>query len=115
MQCFGIPAPKDVCPRMIHFAQKIHSLGWPVKLTDVKIITMSATHDMGSPLNLSDIATFLSASYEPELFPAAMFKKNGIHFSCYHTGKIVMTGLKSEKDLWESVAPTLLELELCTL
>ena len=114
IQTFGISHPEQIQPCMTHFAKTIESLGWSVNLGAVKLLTMSAVHDLGCTLLLNEVALYMGGSYEPELFPAAMFKKEGIHYTCYHTGKIVITGIKTEKDVWDLLAPTLLELELCT-
>ena len=30
---------------------------------------------------------------EPEIFPALNFKIKGVNFCCFHTGKVVITGI----------------------
>jgi hypothetical protein len=38
-------------------------------------------------------------SYEPELFPAVMFRRHGMHFICHLSGKKMKTGIKRSSDL----------------
>ena len=50
--------------------------------------------------------------YEPELFPALMFKRNGIHFSCFRTGKVIITGIRNIMELENIAFATIIELKL---
>jgi TATA-box binding protein (TBP) (component of TFIID and TFIIIB) len=38
-------------------------------------------------------------SYEPELFPAVMFRRHGMHFICHLSGKTMITGIKRSSNL----------------
>ena len=53
-----------------------------------------------------------SLLYEPEIFPALNFKIEGVNFCCFHTGKVVITGIKTTTQIHDAVYPTLIELEL---
>ncbi len=55
---------------------------------------------------------FPKADDDENKFPAAMFRKETVHFTCFHTGSVLITGIKSELLLDDVVVPTLLELEL---
>jgi hypothetical protein len=50
-------------------------------------------------------------SYEPELFPAVMFRRHGMHFICHLSGKTIITGIKRSSDL-DDICNVLLELAL---
>jgi transcription initiation factor TFIID TATA-box-binding protein len=95
------------------YARLLQKMGYQVKLTKIKLNTMSAVHQLSGPVNYIDIVNALQATYEPEIFTAAMLKREGVHFTIFRTGKILITGLKSMSMLDEIVYPTLLELELC--
>lgn len=55
----------------------------------------------------------LNFTYDPELFPAVMLSRQGIHFTCHLRGTVLNTGIKKSKDLDEVVFPTILEIEMC--
>ena len=102
--------------RLRRYARRLQKLGHPVTLTDVKWVTLSATHTLSTSLNLQQLAEERPyVTYEAELFPAANFKEEGVNFCCFHSGKVVMTGIKSMKQIDDVVYPTLIELELCTV
>ena len=100
--------------RLRQYARKLQNLGCPVRLRDVKIITVSASHTLSSGLDLHKLAQDRTLLYEPELFPALNFKLEGVNFCCFHTGKVVITGIKSPAQIDDVIYPTLIELELYT-
>ena len=102
--------------RLRQYARRLQKLGYPVVLTDVKWVTLSASHTLSTPLNLRQLAEERpNVTYEPELFPSANFKVDGVNFCCFHSGKVVLTGIKSMKQIDDVVYPTLIELELYTV
>ena len=56
--------------------------------------------------------TFYEPELQPEIFPALNFKIEGVNFCCFHTGKVVITGIKTTTQIDDAVYPTLIELEL---
>jgi transcription initiation factor TFIID TATA-box-binding protein len=54
----------------------------------------------------------MQATYEPELFPAAMFKRGNVHFTCFCNGTILVTGIKTQRMMEDVVMTTLMELEV---
>ena len=100
--------------RLRQYARHLHNLGIPVKLKEVKILTVSTSHTFSSGLDLQWLAQDRAVVYEPELFPALNFKVDGVNFYCFHTGKVVITGIKCSDQLDDVVYPTVVELELYT-
>ncbi len=100
--------------RLRRYARHLQKLGYNVRLTDVKLITASAFHKLSGPLHLIRMATEREAIYEPELFPALVLKKGGVTFSCFHTGKTIITGFKTRRSVRDVIYPTIIELELYT-
>ena len=41
----------------------------------------------------------LQGLYKPEIFHAVRFIREGIHYTVYKSGKVIITGIKSEKYL----------------
>ena len=78
----------------------------------IKVITISASFIVDGPLDLYKVVRYYDGHYEPELFPAAMFTKNSIHFTCFHTGSVLLTGIKRLKHLHDTCIPILIELPL---
>jgi transcription initiation factor TFIID TATA-box-binding protein len=67
---------------------------------------MVASGSVGGKLNLNEIVfKFENTEYEPEQFPGLVYKLPDSHitFLLFGTGKIVVTGAKSEKEIIESV------------
>ena len=72
---------------------------------------MSATYKLESRLSMTKlVGHFPTAVYEPEVFNAARMRLDTAHFTCFPSGRIIVTGIRKSEDVLLS---TLLELELC--
>ena len=100
--------------RIRKYARKLQTLGYSVRLRDAKIITVSASHTLSAGLDLISLAQDRTLLNEPELFPAINFKKHSVNFCCFHTGKVIITGIKTTAQIYNVIYPTLIELELYT-
>ena len=116
INCNGkVSSAREGCKRLRRYARCLQKLGYPVNLTHIKWVTLSACHTLSTTLDLKLLATEKPlVVYEPELFPSANFKVEGVNFCCFQSGKVVMTGIKSFKQIEDIVYPTLVELELYT-
>ena len=68
---------------------------------DIKIQNMVATADLGIEPNLDDIALMVEGTeYEPEQFPGLVYRLDDpkVVVLIFGSGKVVITGLKSEED-----------------
>jgi hypothetical protein len=54
----------------------------------------------------------MGAINESELFPSAMLKRDMMHASYFHTGKILITGTRDEQMIKYVVMPTLIALDM---
>jgi hypothetical protein len=88
----------------------------PQEHIDFKIQNIVGTVDVGFPIRLEGLvyahSTF--ASYEPELFPGLIYRlvSPRVVFLIFVSGKIVMTGARTERDLTEAFCklhPVLIE------
>ena len=100
--------------RLRQFARQLQRLGYPVILKKIKMVTASASHSLSNRLDIMTLANERTVMYEPELFPALNFKTDGLNFCYFHTGKVVITGIKCISHIDNVVLPTLIELELYT-
>jgi TATA-box binding protein (TBP) (component of TFIID and TFIIIB) len=67
----------------------------PYNITNVTIQSITVTCDYGQPINLKDLAENAPSMYEPELFFAVRLTDfNPLCVNVFHTGQIVITGLK---------------------
>lgn len=115
INCNGKAATiKDGITRLRHYARRLQRLGYPVYMKDIKCITTSASHTLSSELDIQLLVKEKQIVYEPELFPAANFKKDGVNFCCFHSGIVVMTGIKVPSQIDDIIYPVLIELELYT-
>ena len=89
------------------YARLLQKYGCPVYLIDATIITASANQTLSGGLDLYRLAGDRSLLYEPEIFPALNFKIKGVNFCCFHTGKVVITGIKTMTQMDDAVYPTL--------
>ena len=115
INCNGkVSSKREGYERIRKYARLIQNCGYPVNLSDVKLLTMSMSHTLSSDLDLKRLSVDKDVIYEPQLFPSLNFKREGVHFCCFHTGKVVITGVTSSQKEDEIVCPTLIELELYT-
>ena len=73
---------------------------------DVEVTNIVASGSVGGRLNLNSIIfTFENTEYEPEQFPGLVYKMPDTHvtFLLFGTGRVVITGAKSQKEIMESV------------
>jgi TATA-box binding protein (TBP) (component of TFIID and TFIIIB) len=100
--------------RLRRYARILQKVGYSIYLKDIKLITLSACHTLSQPLNLDMLSSERDVNYEPELFSCLNFKREGINFGCFHTGKVIVTGVKFYEQIDDVVYPTLVEMELYT-
>ena len=93
------------------YARLLQGYGNRVKLDSIQIQTMSAVHDLAMPVDLKSLGS-IGGAYEPELFNACHLKKGRVHFTIFSTGKIIITGVKSQKLLQTIVYPTIFEIAM---
>jgi len=112
VNCSGSKSVQQAKRRLRQYARLIQKLGsYDVVLGKIDLVTMTAVHQLSSRLNFLQMCKYLGATYQPEIHNAAMLKRGKLHFNCFHTGKVVITGIKDLNVIY----PILLELELCTL
>jgi TATA-box binding protein (TBP) (component of TFIID and TFIIIB) len=93
------------------YARLITKLGYKVDIGHIRTITRSAVATLSGRLDCRQVCIFLNGFYDPELFNAIMVRKEYAHFTCFLSGKIIMTGVKSLK----KVHNLLMDLDLFTL
>ena len=86
--------PSGKC-RIMGCKKPIDASSLPYNITNVTIQSITVTCDYGQPINLKDLAENAPSMYEPELFFAARLTDfNPLCVNVFHTGQIVITGLK---------------------
>ena len=103
---------KDGIKRLRRYARRIQRYGWTVRLSTIRVVTVSASYKLDGPLDLRCVNSRYGGHYEPELFPGATFTRDNVHFTCFHTGSVLMTGIKQESQLISTVGPILIEMSL---
>lgn len=96
--------------RLRCYARLLQRKGFRNCLEDVNIITASACHRFDEIVRLQNIP--FDYTYNPEVFPAIMFKRGGIHFTLHFSGALLITGIKCSKDINEVIYPVILELAI---
>lgn len=97
------------------FARIIQKLGYDAKLIDFQIQNVVGSTDMGYNLNLEmlQITHYLFTCYEPELFPGLIYRLRDPNcvILIFKSGKIVITGAKSEEILhraFQKICPNMI-------
>ena len=74
------------------YARLLQKMGYPVQLTYIKLLTSSAIYTISS-VNYRKLVNTMNASYEPELYHACILKRQGMCFTIYQSGKVIITGI----------------------
>lgn len=72
----------------------------------IEVVNVVATVDLGEPIDLDAADSILeNVMYEPEQFPGLIFRmqKPKVVFLIFASGKVVCTGARSEKQVYEAV------------
>jgi TATA-box binding protein (TBP) (component of TFIID and TFIIIB) len=109
--CMGNSSLKASKKDLRKYARLVNKQGYSVSLECITAVTKSAVATLSGKLNMHEASTVLKGRYDPEIFMAVMFRKDGVNFTCFHSGKVIMTGVKKLKYLLEM----LMELEMFTL
>jgi transcription initiation factor TFIID TATA-box-binding protein len=109
--CTGTKSIKHARSAVHHVIEDLKEVGIEItKKPEIKVQNMVASGSVGGRLNLNEIVfKFENTEYEPEQFPGLVYKLKGeevlqnITFLLFGTGKIVITGARSEKQIKDSV------------
>ncbi|CAG2220672.1 TBP [Mytilus edulis] len=82
-KCLSI---QDGRRRLRRYARLLQQMGNDVRLTQVRILTASASHQLSGRVDPYRLPS--EFSFEPEIFPAVMFRRHGMHFTCHLSGGI---------------------------
>ncbi|MCK4457221.1 MAG: TATA-box-binding protein [Thermoplasmata archaeon] len=102
--CTGGKSLDDVREAVEIVAGKLHEAGMPVERhPEITVQNIVAVCDLGSDLNLNNIAISLDMNmeYEPEQFPGLVLRLEDPKIVCllFGSGKMVLTGAKNTEDL----------------
>ncbi len=105
--CTGTKSLSEARTAIDVIVEKLEAIGLKVKGDpEIAVQNMVASGDVGGRLNLNEIMIkFDNTEYDPEQFPGLVYKLPNSHitFLLFGTGKIVITGARSEKEIVESV------------
>lgn len=110
--CHGSKSMAVARRRVRRFARIIQKCGYDVRLKHIKLVTSSAVATLGHRIDLSSIAALTDTVWEPELFNGLNFYKGKVHFSCFSTGKVVITGISTFKLIDDVIYPTILDMQM---
>jgi TATA-box binding protein (TBP) (component of TFIID and TFIIIB) len=80
---------RDSRRRLRRYARCLQKMVYEVRLSNVRLVTVSAVHQLSGRIDPSRLPKDFSC--EPELFPAAMVRRHGLHFMCHLSGKTMIT------------------------
>lgn len=99
--CLGTKSIIELKKAGLKFAQILISNGYSVRFPEFEIKNFVSSASVRSNIDLIKFQETIGGFYEPELFPGLQYsiKKKTVTF--FHTGKIVVTGLKREEEIKE--------------
>ena len=102
MMVVGAPDEMSATVTAAYISNQLRDLGYNSSVQDFKITNMVASGRMPKKINFLAFCSTHGIMYEPELFPGARYRdeENKISVIFFHTGKLFLTGGKSE-DLLE--------------
>ncbi len=109
--CAGTKSIKAARDAVKHVVEDLKNVNIEItKKPKITVQNMVASGSVGGKLNLNEIVfLFDNTEYEPEQFPGLVYKLKGedqlqnITFLLFGTGKIVIAGAKSEREIKDSV------------
>lgn len=105
--CTGTKSTAEARKAIDAIIVKVEELGLPVTgEPDMEVTNIVASGSVGGKLNLNSIIfNFDNTEYEPEQFPGLVYKMPDSHvtFLLFGTGRVVITGAKSQKEIIDSV------------
>lgn len=105
--CTGAQTLNAARLTILQACQLVRAAGYDPKISDFKVQNIASSFDYSSAINLDNLFNKypLETNYEPELFPALIFrpsiKSNGVYL-IFESGRVVITGCKSMKIVHES-------------
>lgn len=98
------------------YCRLLQKMGYAIQFSSIKLATLSAAYTLKSTVDYNKLLDYFpDASYESELFNGLIYKRKKISFTVFHTGQVVITGIKSKSDKNNIVLPLLLDMELCLM
>lgn len=95
----GVNTFEDVENIVMVVLKKLKDSKIYTELEEIKVSNIVLTDKIEMKFSLDTIINFLdssNSSYEPEQFPGLFYKdKDGINFTLFNSGKIIMTGVKN--------------------
>lgn len=92
-----------IADKVISLLNKINIITDPWQLKIQNIVVVDKLEMKMSIENLIYALDSKKASYEPEQFPAIIYKDWGVSFLLFNSGKIVLTGVKNENNASELI------------
>lgn len=87
--------PSGKC-RIMGCKQPLERIELPFKINVDGIQSVTVTHNLNVKINLQKLAAKTKCLYEPEIFPGLrLIQFNPLCVNVFHTGNIVITGLKT--------------------
>ena len=97
--------------RVMGCKKPIDTTTLPLNIFFERILSVSVTVNLKQSINLYSLSQNVPCSYEPEIFPALRLTNfNPLCVNVFHTGKVVITGLKTLEydDIVKSVIENIL-------
>mmetsp|Transcript_31856 Transcript_31856/g.71578 ORF Transcript_31856/g.71578 Transcript_31856/m.71578 type:complete len:217 (-) Transcript_31856:48-698(-) len=119
MICTGAKSEEDARVASRKFVRIIQKIGFQASFRAFKVQNLVASCDVGFRVRLETIASVHHnyCTYEPEIFPGLVYRMLEIKVVVlvFHSGKLVLTGAKSKRDIdiaWNLIYPVLLDSRL---
>lgn len=105
MISLGGRSVKESISQLQHAMELLVSHNFVKRVTlEPKVQNIVATMDIGHKLDINQLALAPESTYEPEQFPGLIYRTHEAVCTVFSSGKLIITGAKSEKQVTEIVA-----------
>lgn len=95
MLCMGNDNLAESKKDLRKYARILYKLKYPVCISNIKLVTQSAVATLSGRLDIANAVNYVKGTYDPELFNALMIRSNRIHYTCFSSGKVIITGVRN--------------------
>lgn len=105
--CTGSQTLNAARVTILQACQLVREAGYDPKISDFKVQNIASSFDYSAQINLDQLFNKYpeETNYEPELFPALIFRpsidNNGVYL-IFESGRVVITGCKSMESVHEN-------------
>ena len=102
--CLGTKSIADLQKAGREFTRLLTYLGYEASFNGFTVKNMVGSCDVGFKINIEQMADTYGGIYAPEMFPALDYRIERATLLIFHSGKLIITGTKTQEEIAEAFA-----------